>query len=219
MVFHNDIAESIAFATYLTIAFMLMQHTSATRNQRESPFLRLPAEVRNKIYDAALGGRTYKFKDAIYRDHATLETNGERHVLGLLLVCHQIYSEASLLPYSLNTFSFREFELSFKPFLDHRRLAHFRAITSIELVTYQAARMWASPHYFSDIMKEVEETKVWARLPNLREIRVVVDLNTSLYVEYGTRDFNFTVIRESQRSLEEEISAIRPLVLVRFFWA
>ncbi|KAH7076551.1 hypothetical protein BKA63DRAFT_381632, partial [Paraphoma chrysanthemicola] len=107
---------------------------STARNQRESPFLRLPPECRNLIYEHALGGRIYRFKDTVHRSHAVLDTKGEHHILGLLYVCHQIYSEASLFPYSLNTFSFREFDHSLMPFLAHRRLAHTRAITSIELV-------------------------------------------------------------------------------------
>lgn len=115
----------------------------AIRNQNQSPILRLPAEIRNKVYKYVLGGRIYRFKDAIDRGRAVLDTKGERHILGLLLVCHQTYSEASLLPYSLNKFSFREFDISFSPFLDHRTLPQFQAITRIELVTYQADRMWA----------------------------------------------------------------------------
>tara|TARA_R110002003_G_scaffold126_32_gene11729 strand:+ start:22921 stop:23400 length:480 start_codon:yes stop_codon:yes gene_type:complete len=155
----------------------------------------------------------------VYRGHATLETNGERHILGLLYVCHQIYSEASLLPYSLNTFSFREFEVSLKPFLSHRRLAHNRAITSIKLVTYQAARMWAASDNFLEDFRDIEETEVIWRLPNLREIRVIVDLNVSLYVVNGTREFDFNAIRQTQRNMEDAINAINPNIVVRFFWA
>ncbi|KAF2831194.1 hypothetical protein CC86DRAFT_136217 [Ophiobolus disseminans] len=189
------------------------------RNQHESPFLRLAPEIRNKLYSLILGGRTYRFKDAIDRGHAVLETNGERHVLGLLLVCHQIYSEASLLPYSLNKFSFREFDISLNPFLDHRRLAHFQAITRIELVTYQAEHMWAGSHCDSELLEEVESTRAWERLPNLEEICVIVDLNRSLHIPYGSRDFRFRVIEENQQALEEQVAKWRPLILVRFFWA
>ncbi|KAF2036006.1 hypothetical protein EK21DRAFT_84386 [Setomelanomma holmii] len=191
----------------------------STRNQRESPLLRLPSEVRNVIYELVLGGKTFKFKDAVNRGHASMVATSERHVLGLLYTCHQIYSEASLLPYSLNTFSFREFDVSLEPFLSHRRLAHNRAITSIELVTYQAARMWAAPDGFSEDFKEIEETEVIWRFPNLREIRVIVDLNVSLYVVYGTRDFDFRTIRQAQRDMEDAINAINPNIVVRFFWA
>ena len=192
---------------------------STARNQLQSPLLRLPPEIRNKLYILVLGGRTCRFKDAIDRGHAILDTKGERHVFGLLFVCHQIYSETSLLPYSLNTFSFREFDLSLNPFLDHRRFSHIQAITALELVTYQADRMWAGPHREADLIKEVEKTKAWERLPHLREIIIIVDLNESLHVEYETRGFNYLTIRENQRALEEEVNKWRPLILVRFFWA
>lgn len=188
-------------------------------NQHTSPVLRLPPEVRNMIYTHALGGRTYRFKDTIPLSHARLDTKGSPHTLALLFVCHQIYSEASLLPYSLNTFSFREFKNSFNPFLDRRQYPQFQAITKIELVTYQAERMWAGPHDECDIVKEVEQTKAWERLPQLRDIRVVVDLNESLHVVYGSRDFRYSEIRENQGALEEEVMRWRPTILVRFFWA
>ncbi|KAH8733005.1 hypothetical protein GQ44DRAFT_766072 [Phaeosphaeriaceae sp. PMI808] len=195
------------------------QINTGNRNQRESSLLRLPAEIRNIIYEYVLGGRTYRFKDALHFKHARLNTNGERHTLGLLSVCHQIYSEASLLPYSLNTFSFREFEMSLRPFLHHRHLAHFRAIKSIELVTYQAARMWAAPACFSPDFTEIREMGILRRLPNLKEIRVIVDLNTSLYVCYGTRDFDFGTIRQNSEALERVVRQIRPDVRIYFFWA
>jgi hypothetical protein len=138
--------------------------TSTRRNRHCSPLLRLAAEIRNAIYVLVLGNRTYHFHDAISRPYAKLKTNGERHILSLLLVCHQIYSEASLFPYSLNTFSFRETEISLTPFLLHRRLAHFRAIKSIELVTSQCARMWAAPENES-MSTVLKDTRVLERLP------------------------------------------------------
>jgi hypothetical protein len=206
---------------FITTKEVLVPHTyiltypnSSILNQQTSPFLQLSAEIRNIIYSYALGHRTFRFKDAIYRRHARLRPH-EPHVLALLRVCHQIYSEASLFPYSLNVFSFRDFEISFKPFLNHRQLAHFRAITTIELVTYQAGRMWAAPELFS---RDLDELKVLERLPNLREVRVVVDLNMSLYVERAG-GFDFNMIWQNQKVLTDGVRDIREDVLVRFFWA
>jgi hypothetical protein len=171
------------------------------------------------IYTRVLGGRTYRFKDTIPLGRARLDTKGEGHILGILLVCHQIYAETSILPYSLNTFRFREFENSLNPFLDHRLYAQSQAITSIELLTYQADRMWAGPHEERDLINEIEATNAWERLPSLKEIRVFVDINESLYVQYGTREFYTNVILGFQRVLEVVVDKVRPLLLVRFFWA
>jgi hypothetical protein len=108
-------------------------------NQDDSPFLRLPAELRNKIYDHVLGGKIIRVtgleqkKDnctgAIYpydpstyakdrdpiaienykpRDRYTGEVTGSNHpsnTCALLCMCRQTYTDAHLLPYSLNTFS------------------------------------------------------------------------------------------------------------------
>jgi hypothetical protein len=49
---------------------MLFKHTNSPRwstNQLESPFLRLPAEIRNRIYDFAFGDKTIKIGYETYR--------------------------------------------------------------------------------------------------------------------------------------------------------
>ncbi|KAF1840465.1 uncharacterized protein K460DRAFT_360138 [Cucurbitaria berberidis CBS 394.84] len=108
-------------------------------SQRDNLLLRLPAEIRNWIYKLVLGGRTYKFKDAFSTHYARLDTT-EQHLFGLLFVCRQIYFEAALLPYAINTFRFRDFDISLSPFLKERSPAQFRSIQSLELVTYQAGQ-------------------------------------------------------------------------------
>ncbi|CAN9339028.1 unnamed protein product [Alternaria sp. RS040] len=77
-------------------------------NQRNSPLLRLPAELRNRVYEYALGGHEIwvttpipETKTKIYLDRW-----GDVPAFTLLKVCSQIYAEAALLPYSLNTFFF-----------------------------------------------------------------------------------------------------------------
>jgi hypothetical protein len=192
--------------------------TSTRRNRHCSPLLRLAAEIRNAIYVLVLGNRTYHFHDAISRPYAKLKTNGERHILSLLLVCHQIYSEASLFPYSLNTFSFRETEISLTPFLLHRRLAHFRAIKSIELMTSQCARMWAAPENES-MSTVLKDTRILERLPNLRYIRVLVDVNSGLYSDVSTRGlYSIAAVCDNQKKLEQKIMRRREDVVVTFSW-
>jgi hypothetical protein len=185
---------------------------SSTRNRHLSPFCRLPAEVRNTIYAYVLGSRTFHFADAIHRHHAKL-TPSQPHLLSILRVSHQIYAEASLLPYSLNVFSFREMEISCKPFLDHRLVAQFRAIAIIELVTYRAVCMWAVPLGLTSWSRDL---KFLVRLPNLREVRVVVDWRESLYAALGDGPSNAWAI-DMQKKLEYKIGRIREDVVVRFF--
>lgn len=107
-------------------------------SQRNNLLLRLPAELRNRIYELVFRGKTYLFKSSIHTKHARLDTT-EKHIFGLLYVCRQIYFEAALLPYAMNTFCFHDFETSLYPFLRDRSPAQFRSIQSLELVTYQAS--------------------------------------------------------------------------------
>jgi hypothetical protein len=207
------------FCHNLVNAPILIHTHSTLHNQHISPLLRLPAEVRNIIYVLVLGNRTYRFHDAVSRPHAQLRTNNECHVLALLLVSHQIYAEARLLPYSLNTFSFRECEISLMPFLAHRHLAHLRAIRFIELVTFQAARMWAAPNVNSGY-KHLVKVRLLERLPNLTQIKVLVYGYSTLYVNSSMLSIepSFTKIGENQRRLEEMVMNVREDVIVRFFW-
>ncbi|KAL8721886.1 MAG: hypothetical protein Q9225_001522 [Loekoesia sp. 1 TL-2023] len=104
------------------------QRKAMERNSASSPLLRLPSEIRNKIYEYALGGNhlevdyephEHKYKTIKKQRYRTHYGGGLYHEcagegddipsslhLGLLRVCRQIYGEAALLPYALNTFVF-----------------------------------------------------------------------------------------------------------------
>ncbi|USP77115.1 hypothetical protein yc1106_04389 [Curvularia clavata] len=77
----------------------------ARQNQQQSPLLRLPAELRNKIFAYALGGRTFRFKTTGNYPWYIKNVTKYKHALALLQVCRQIYAETALLPFSTNTFS------------------------------------------------------------------------------------------------------------------
>jgi hypothetical protein len=179
--------------------------------------LDLPAEILYYIYTLYFAGRTFRFKDAFVCTQARLDHQGERHILALFHTCRQIYMEASLLQYSLNTFSFREFVLSFDPFLAHRTLAQFQAITSLELFTFQLERMWASPDAPSRLFRQSDRNNFLMRQPNLRKLRVIVEVMQSLYVEYGTCNRSFRKIQHLQDKLENALELSRPDVFI-FFW-
>jgi len=84
---------------------------SSEVNRQRSPLLRLPAELRNKIYEYALGGmelrisyRTRKFAllSALSYDPSVSLTPLHRFV-GLTLVSRQLYAETKILPFDLCT--------------------------------------------------------------------------------------------------------------------
>lgn len=129
---------------------------SMNRNHSASSLLRLPPEIRVRIYSLVLGGqRVWIYHNArrlkwrtpertrleagqsvqpgqyFHRggnlSHSTadppISTEPLKHALhlGLLRVCRQIYTETALLPYALNTFTFKDdsvrrlFEKSARP--------------------------------------------------------------------------------------------------------
>ncbi|CAO2657016.1 Nn.00g058190.m01.CDS01 [Neocucurbitaria sp. VM-36] len=77
------------------------------QNQRESRLLRLPGEFRNAIYGYVFDEGTYAFigmRDG--RDVVMALIDAKPHQLAILSVCRQIYHEACMLPFLLNTIRF-----------------------------------------------------------------------------------------------------------------
>jgi hypothetical protein len=79
-------------------------------NQRQSPLLRLPAELRNRIYEYTLGGNTILinpwFGKPRFRITVCDETSWEHPgcLVALTAVCRQIHAEARFVPFELNCF-------------------------------------------------------------------------------------------------------------------
>ena len=65
--------------------------------------LRLPGEIRNRIYDFTLGGNTWHIDQRRKLTCKTPKAERNDH-RALLRVCRQIYNEARLLPWSLSDF-------------------------------------------------------------------------------------------------------------------
>jgi hypothetical protein len=89
-----------------------MSSTKAKANS-ESPLLRLPAEIRNRIWEYALGGnirdvvhiqrrRKFYIEDITAVSRASFPQNSH----ALLSTCRQIYTETALLTFSTNAFRF-----------------------------------------------------------------------------------------------------------------
>lgn len=91
-----------------------------THNASGSPFLRLPPEIRVRIYNFVLGGQQIwigRYPASIdYQRHLhhgprfyhfnTIDREGRGLDIRLLRVCRQVFTETALLPYALNNFSF-----------------------------------------------------------------------------------------------------------------
>jgi hypothetical protein len=91
----------------------LIQCSSARRNQEISPLLRLPAELRNRIYKFALSDRSLYFwgkrLHCVYFRHSNREYPiwdevPDINFFALIRACSQTYSEAARFCFSLNRF-------------------------------------------------------------------------------------------------------------------
>jgi hypothetical protein len=75
-----------------------LTNSSAKQSQRDSPLLRLPPEIRNTIFEYALGGRTILLESTPFK-------YGDLKAVSLLAVSRQIYAETAMILFSANTFS------------------------------------------------------------------------------------------------------------------
>ncbi|KAL1795123.1 hypothetical protein ACET3X_006939 [Alternaria dauci] len=88
---------------YYDRSIVLMDRLAAIsqRNHRKSPLLRLPAELRNKIYEYVFLSQPIR----PFREHREWPHWAyPRSQLNLLEACRQIYLEAKLFPFALNVF-------------------------------------------------------------------------------------------------------------------
>src|SRR4051812_48744235 len=80
----------------------------SVENNRASPLLFLPPEIRNRIFHYAIGGKTFR---QLYRTHGTQrflgEPSGRPNAFALLRTCRQIYAETAVVPFTSNVFSAR----------------------------------------------------------------------------------------------------------------
>ncbi|KAI8940022.1 hypothetical protein NX059_003744 [Plenodomus lindquistii] len=126
------------------------------RNRRESPLLRLPAELRNKIYEYALGSYELLIITGPYgkkkylmvkRPMHTVPSESLGNFLALTRTCRQINTETDRIPYAINQF------YGSPQYLKSLLLGHLLPIHRTSLITN--LRLWLferdvedKPYYF-----------------------------------------------------------------------
>jgi hypothetical protein len=140
------------------------------RNTLESPLLRLPGELRNAIYEYALGGRQWDidcWRKARVR---------EKFALSVLQTCRQMHSEASTVPWSSNTFSFDHPD-DIRRTLFGAAQKRRAAITSFRLVSecvceYRSnpLRLKLPPSYYGSYLK-------FSDFPGLKRLEVCIEVD------------------------------------------
>ncbi|KAH3914438.1 hypothetical protein HBH56_089250 [Parastagonospora nodorum] len=77
-------------------------------SNQNSPLLRLPAELRIKIWEYALGGKEFRLLSGSSRKSSVQPRPSEKkNAFVLLRACRQIYSETAPLSFAVNNFSIR----------------------------------------------------------------------------------------------------------------
>lgn len=97
--------QTCTFPRSLTDSLDLSSN-SAERNAQESPLLRLPPELRNRIWTYVLSTKDDITPDADGKD---FKWNLEEIHLDIIGVCRQTYAETAMLPFALGSFRFRNF--------------------------------------------------------------------------------------------------------------
>lgn len=99
---------------------------SARLNEIESPLLRLPAEIRNKVYAYVLSGE----KSVLYTSRGV--SKQWAMCLAVTSVCRQMHFEAHLLPFKLNRFCFNSRE-HYRDFVTKTSSKQRSVVTSIKI--------------------------------------------------------------------------------------
>ena len=152
------------------------------RNQTESPLLRLPGELRNKIYEYALSQSIFQIVwYNHYGDHL-VRTFYPLDLAYLPKTCRQIYQETLLLPTSLNPIEGWTNEL-FHFFADKfMQCAPFQAIEEV-CITYRNSNKDYGPLEtgYNERERLTELLLRLRTLCNLARVRIMLHMNMEEY--------------------------------------
>jgi hypothetical protein len=142
--------------------------------------LLLPAELRIQIWNCTLGGMVFDVYSWPSCDTklSTRILNRQKNFLSLLRTCHQIYSEARLLPFKTNAFRIKN-EVGIPAFVDTFEVIEREAIAELHLVTLGAKYMTESLSYFSKNMPAILALQ---RLPELKKL--CIEVRSKSYCRY-----------------------------------
>ncbi|KAJ4325868.1 hypothetical protein N0V94_000430 [Neodidymelliopsis sp. IMI 364377] len=155
----------------------------AQRNSLESPLLRLPGEIRYKIWKHALGDHLIDIQylshevpmdniwdiNTVYPSSTLVPPGFVRPTFQLPEVCRQIYLEASPYIYTLNTFAFHSL-LALDKWIKNRCLGQRRLIASLDV-----------PRTYVRLYRSGLRKTFRSKFPNIE--RIGID-NWTLFCEY-----------------------------------
>jgi hypothetical protein len=162
------------------------------RNARESPLLRLPAELRDEIYKYALCGRVWDITPDYWDDDRPRLHTSE--FLALLETSRQLYNETALLPFALGIFKFWHGYAA-------ELVAHF---TTAQRDAIQTIRLTVSWSYMYELATQNYQAK------RMEKNTIFIDQLHGLRVMYF--DISVYSIRDDPSSWETFRASIREVV-------
>jgi hypothetical protein len=90
--------------------------SQSVKNNQDAPLMRLPPEIRCRIWEYVLTGKTLRSVRLDLKGGRTVDwmippMSERTHGMDLLRTCRQIYTETALLPYKSNTFTFAYYRM------------------------------------------------------------------------------------------------------------
>ncbi|XPS70270.1 beta transducin [Ascochyta lentis] len=162
------------------------EYIEAIKTNSETPLLRLPPEVRNRVWEYALGGKVFNvvFLQTLRGQYVEEKTSISKDTFpensqALLCVCRQIHQETVLLQFSANAFRF-DMEEAFD-WARHLLKVQRNLIEEVHVVTHRAERLYAW----------IRKTKQDCFMPHAFPIdifpglkRVVIEIHRSFLHDY-----------------------------------
>jgi hypothetical protein len=159
--------------------------SSNERNDRESPLLRLPQEIRDQIYGYVFTHDTYIFRSISPRVAGLVQSKATS--VGLVSACRRLHHETALLPFTLGSFHCVGISVPEKLYAlltkaqrnSIQRLSFYVNITHKDEVRNFANRMWRRDVVFGQLWPGVREVVVitkgsntgWTRWGNEMSLR------------------------------------------------
>ena len=113
----------------------MLKFTSSLRNQRESPLMRLPAELRDSVFKYLLGGQELRimvYEDPLLASRPMGDTGhfkDTKNFVTITQTCRQAHSDTKLMPFGLNKIVGNAVDLS--TFMDDAAAWQIKAIETV----------------------------------------------------------------------------------------
>jgi hypothetical protein len=152
---------------------MITNSFCRVRNNQNSPLLRLPPEIRNRIWEYTLGHTTFGINVPFSRyQKPTIKRPSNEPIINtaLLRSCRHIYLEAALIPMRLNTFVFHDGTWMIKRAMKLLKTHQWRNIKNIRFVI-SSPNMWPEAGFGTPVATKGSFTRLF---PAAKHVEVVL---------------------------------------------